>query len=381
MVGRWQTGQSELALVPRADIRGQTVLFGVVPRGPHEGVLSVSARDAEVWRGVYLPVATLEATEAAVRYNNSDDSLELEVAGTRSLRFRRSGPVDMTALKQISIIGHRGLSLRRDPLMNSIAGIRQSWLFGCTGVELDVTIPYGDRREPMPRMPRVHHPPEWRSEITGFDSMAVSELRQAPDLEAALRASSDAGLPFVYLDPKLRWLVRRYPDEARISLEQIVATASAHLAAGVRQTIAIGAETSGPGEAADLLTTLRRERPWPNGLMWALEVTRGTDTGNALNRLMADNPGDRPDLVSLNLLRITGGGGGLLRLFVRPISPEVEARFALSAQPVVFWTAYEERHFEGVLGAIRRLTPPGREAGIITPHPHRLAFYLATYRP
>lgn len=376
-IGRWQSGATELVLAARSSFGGRpgNSLFGVVPRGPNEGVLSLSQHEEDAWRGIHLDLDTRHRGAAIKR--NADGTLSLELDGHGPRRFRRIAQVNLPLLRSINIICHRGLSLNRVALANSLAAIRHSALFGCSGVELDVTVPHDARREPVVAGLRVYHPPEWRSEITGFDSVPVADAAASPTLPQALAASREAGVPFVYLDPKIQWLISRETDAARRSLERIAADAAAHLSSGAGQVIAIG--SAGSGAAAAVTASLRKKTGWPENLVWALELTRGTDDRSAIDRFRQANRMERPEIVSFNLLRLAGGGGGWLRWFVPSIAHGVEQQLAQIAQPVIFWTAHDESQFGGALFALDRIkggaTP---EAGLITPYPHRLAFYLAT---
>ena len=379
ILGRWKAGSTELVLVPRASSRPSEAhigIFGAVPRGPAEGVLWLISQKAQgEWQGVYVRAAGLAQRRTVLRHVGNLDVVRWEREDGQQLEFRRAGPINLPLLRSIRIIGHRGLSLGREELMNSVLAIRHSWLFGCSGVELDVTVPYAENRQPLPDGLRIHHGPEWKSEIFGDDGVRASDVRGAPDLKTALEATHDAGIPLVYFDPKLRWLMRREKPAARAALEQLVATAGAHASAtGLR--IIVGTETSGRGEAADMIAHMRDQQSWPSDIAWAMEITRGTDVNGAYARLSESTAARRPDVASFNLLRIRGGGGGVLRVFVSSISHAMEAAFARTPQPHVYWTAHDEQ-FDAALAVIRRM---GQfpNAAIITPYPHRLAFHLAT---
>jgi hypothetical protein len=183
-------------------------------------------------------------------------------------------------------------------------------------------------------------------------------------------------LPAVYLDPKLRWLMKRWPDAARAALASMVADASA----SSRLAVMIGAETSDAGQSADMLPALRAANRWPEHLRWALEITRGTDLSRATSRLTAAEPGLRPDAMSWNLLRLDGGGGGWLRWFVGTVPARIESTLRAFDGPVVVWTANDAAQFASALAVVTRLQPGRGDVAIITPYVHRLAFHLATER-
>jgi hypothetical protein len=375
-IGRWQSGSTELVLLARSPFGGRPAdsLFGAMPHGPREGVLSLSRHEADAWRGSHVDLEMRQ--RPALMARNPDGTLTLELEGLGPLRFRRTAHVNLPLLRSINIICHRGLSLNRASLANSLVGIRHSALFGCSGVELDVTVPHDAQREPVVAGLRVYHPPEWRSEITGFDSVPEASVAASPTLPEALAASREAGVPFVYLDPKIQWLITRKPDGARRALDRIAADAGGHLSRGVRQTIAIG--SAGSGAAAETAGS-RKSNGWPQDLVWALELTRGSDDRGAIARLRHADRMERPEIASVNLLRVPGGGGGWLRLFVPSIARDVEHQLTHIAQPVIFWTAHDEAQFNGALLALDRIRGgTTQDAGVITPFPHRLAFYLAT---
>ena len=374
--GEWQsTASGRLALVPRRDLAGRVGLFGVFPSGRHEGVLWLSRSDGRVWHGIHADARSSQQVAASVSPGADQSRIDVRI-GAALLSLERTAPARTDLLTRVAIIGHRAASLGRADRENSLAAIRDAWLFGASGVELDVTVPYSTARQPLPRQMRVHHPPEWRSELTAFDTSAESDIRDAPEVRAALRAAAESGLRTVYLDPKLRWLVKKWPDAAREALASLVADASA----SPEPAVMIGAETADPGEAADLLPALRTAAPWPPHVRWAFEITRGTDLSRATSRLAAAHPQPRPDAMSWNLLRLDGGGGGWLRWFVSTVPSEIETALGAFDGPVVVWTATDGRQFAAALSVLRRLQPGLGDAAIMTPYVHRLAFHLATER-
>ena len=374
--GQWQSAAvGRLALVLRGDPAGGVGLFGAFPSGRHEGVLWLSRSDGRVWHGIHADARSSQKVAASLSQGTDPSRIELRI-GTTVFSLTRAAAVRTDLLTRVAIIGHRGASLGRRDRENRLAAIQDAWLFGASGIELDVTVPYSTDREPLPRQMRVHHPSEWRSELTAFDSTAAAAIRDAPEVGAALRAAAESGLRTVYLDPKLRWLVEKWPDAARQALTSLVADASAF----DQLAVTIGAETADPGQAADILPELRAATSWPPHVRWAFEITRGTDLSRVKARLAGAAPPLRPDATSWNLLRLNGGGGGWLRLFVTTVPSEVETVQRAFGGPVVVWTANDAGQFAAALAVLDRLQPDLGDAAIMTPYVHRLAFHLATQR-
>ena len=368
---RWKSEAGELVLVPRPDhaSTGKFGLFGALPAGPFEGTLWLTEFNGAAWSGTFLSATRFDRVPATLTAR-AGGALDARI-GSAALSFEQAGAASTTMLSTVAVFGHRGASLGQAERDNTLLAIRDSWLFGCSGVELDVTVPHNRDGRPRVDLMRVRHPPEWRAEITGFDSIPESETAGLPDLPSALTAAAAAGNRTVYVDPKLKWLVGKFPDAARSALGEIARHASA-----APMDVMIGAETSGPGEAADILAALRGPDLAAN---WrgALEITRGTDLAAAQSRLERRQPAG-PDVVSWNLLRVNGGGGGALRWFVRDVSPAAEAALARAAGAHIVWTATSDRQFDGALAALARMRPGLRDTAVMTSIPHRLAFYLAT---
>lgn len=373
LTGRWHAPSGELALVERPSPSGNgTGLFGALPSGADEGALWLTQVDQATWQGDYLGVPS--GRRATARATRRDAALVVEI-GPRTMTFARLGPARTDLLAAIAILGHRGGSFGQATRDNTLGAISDSWLMGSSGVELDVTVPHSPAREPIAGSVILHHPAEWRAEITGFDSSPESAVRGFPDVAAGLRAAVEAGLTVVYLDPKLRWLMPRWNAVAR----EVLTAMAGHAAATPGLTVVIGAETSATGQAADLLSGLRRSAAWAPNLHWAIEITRGTDLEAAARRVREASTA--PGAVSWNLLRVSGGGGGVLRWFLRSIPPSIESD--LSAQPAahVVWTATRDDQYEAAVRALGRIRPDLGDVAIMTPHPHRLAFFLATQTP
>jgi hypothetical protein len=161
----------------------------------------------------------------------------------------------------------------------------------------------------------------------------------------------------------------------RRALDNLANAAAAAIGRDRSLRVLIGAETR---QAAAALAKARLDARSPR-LGWAHELTRGSDPDYVLEKAGAPAP-ERCSVLSLSLLRIRGGGTGILGWLLRDANERFEMRAAQLDQPFVFWTASDDDHFAGALDALARMTPRGRprQAGIITPFPHRLAYFLAT---
>lgn len=387
--GHWRGGGVSLVLAPRLprSAGGPSSLFGAIPAGDMEGALHVpflphpnSLRPEAITVEASFVSATppLTTVPAQLTWLPSGPALQLRVAGRRGVTLARVGEVNAPLLAAVRVAGHRGSSLGRKELMNTLPAFEHAWLLGCSGLEMDIIVPHrvvGGRRVPAPADLRVVHPPDVRTELSGLDTMNLDQVRHHPVVEAALDAAGRGGVRFVYLDLKLRWLRRDRPALRR-ALEQGVAVALAALKRHPHLTIAIGAETH---ETAEAVADLAASGRWPRRLAWAAELTRGTGADAFYYRAAARGPG-RPGLLSFNLLRIRGGRGGLLELLLPDLRAEWERRLADVETPRMFWTAASVPQFAGALSAAARMTPPGttREVAVLTPFPHRLAYYLAT---
>jgi hypothetical protein len=377
--GEWVGANFRLVLLPRAaDSQGPS-LYGAIPDGPLEGALDL--------RGTLAGDAVMKGTLVRARESlpmtpvtlvRTASGLRLDVDRERSIELRRSRNVNRDLLARVPIIAHRGLSLNVDSLMNSSRAIDHARRFGASGVELDVTVPYEQERSgpriPRPRELRISHPPVLRSELTGFDSDPVEKLKRALTPRDALNAVSRRDLPLVYLDLKLRWLIPDHDADLQTAIDEIERAALDAVRHDARLHVFIGAET---GRAAEILDSHSLTSREPR-LGWAAELTKGTDIDAFLTH--ARSPAGAPSALSLNLLRIRDGGGGMLGWFLRDADASFEARVRQVPQPLILWTAASSKQFEGALLAIRRMSGPGqlRSAAIITPFPHRLAWFLAT---
>ena len=377
--GEWVGANLRLVLVPRAADSHGPSLYGAIPEGPLEGALDL--------RGTLSAGAVMKGTLVRARESlpvtpvtlvRTASGLRLDADHERSIELRRARNVNRELLARVAIIAHRGLSLNVDSLMNSSRAIDHAWRFGASGVELDVTVPYERERRgariPRPRELRISHPPVLRSELTGFDSDPLEQLKAALTPRDALNAVSRRDLPLVYLDLKLRWLIPGHDADLQAAVDEIERAALDAVRHDERLHVLIGAET---GRAAEVLGSRSLTSTEPR-LGWAAELTKGTDINAFLTH--AQSQAGAPSALSLNLLRIRDGGGGILGWFLQDADASFEARVLRLPQPLILWTAANVKQFEGALSAIQRMSDPGqlRSAAIITPFPHRLAWFLAT---
>lgn len=373
LTGEWLDDDVRLVVAPRT-ARGLT---GVIPRGRFEGVLHLpevhQSGSSTVAAGTWIVAARSLGREPA-QLTVQRDTLALRIGNRPVRHLRRGRAANLRRLAGVTIIAHRGLSLDDAALMNADVPTRHAWFFGASGVELDVTVPHDDARAPLVRDIRVHHPAVVRSELTGFDSTHVAKLTNAPTPTGGIDAAAATGIRLVYLDAKLRWL-RRQPATLQQAIEELVRVARNGLNRHPELQILIGAETA---ETAASLAGTGVATRHPR-LGWAHELTRGTAPGDLVTRA-SQHDAARPAVLSLSLLRLRGAGGGPLGWLLGDIDRTIEHRLTGASQPLIFWTASDDTQFAGVLDALQRMTPAGRtrSSGIITPFPHRLAYFLAT---
>ena len=105
-IGRWSARDLQLVVVPRATATQSTALgmFGAVPRGSLEGVLSLVHFNRTRWQGHHVSAVTLQRRSATLTHVTSADHLEPQVEGHAALRLRRAGRADVSLLQRISIV-------------------------------------------------------------------------------------------------------------------------------------------------------------------------------------------------------------------------------------------------------------------------------------
>jgi hypothetical protein len=377
--------RTALVLAPRLNNNGERVasVFGTIPHGRYEGVMDVTKTE-NGWKGLFYPLSTSWAPIPVALSLEGSTTLTVELPSNR-LQLLRGHDINIDRLANVSIIGHRGGSVGIKELMNSAAALERARLLGCSGVEIDVMVPFerdSSGRHPRIDSLRVHHPPEVRSELTGFDSQELRDVARYPTLEAALETIRRAGIPFVYLDPKVRWLIKRDKADAKSALATMLAAALVDLRLAPGRHISIGAETTGPGEAGDILAELLAEdnATGRSDVSWAAEITKGTDTDRVARVARGGESTTPPAFLSFNLLRIKGGGGGILGWFLRNLSPRSEALFSSLPQTPIVWTAYGQGQFAGALRALKRMSVNAMDSSgaVMTPFPHKFAHFLAT---
>lgn len=378
------TGRISIAFVCRKQPGAGLVLFGAIPTGRYEGTLILDRNDPYGGlSGSHLRADRDFAVSTAVLTRSTLGGVRVRIGDGQEIPLHRDGDIDVEQLKNTVIVGHRGASLGEPALMNSLTAILHARSLGADGIEIDITVPYRkgkSGKEPVFDDLVVHHPPEVRSELTGFDSAPIEELASKPRLDAALRAARDHGIAMVYLDPKVRWLLDFDRSALQRALRKIVTTALADASQDHKRWLVIGAEAVGQGEQGDVLeTVLSAEHAVPENLTWAPEVTRGTDEHRFVN-VAGRSSRTRPQLLSFNLLRLKGGGGGLLSLLLRDLSPDGERAMHVLPQVRAFWTVHTQRQLQGVLQASMRLEADrkSRVALIITPFPHRAVYWLGS---
>ena len=361
------------------------MMTGIGVHHRSESVFTFDRNDRSRWAGIRTSARTQSSTAVDLAVQAAATRLTIQWAGEPSIELTYAGPANDTLLQAVNVIGHRGASLDKRDRMNTLAAIGDAATFGADGVELDVTVPYvttNGQKTPDVQAMRVHHPPEIRSELTGNDSDPLASIASLPTPADALRALRGARLRFLYLDMKLRWLHKTHRATIHESLRTIAQTVVSELSPAAGIDVMIGAEVSDAGGTADALQRLSADAGWPAvRLSWGLEITKGTSVSRALTYALSTptNRAHPPVYLSFNLLRLAGGRGGLLGVWLRDLTPRDEEVFAKTRQAVIIWTVRSRGQLEGAIAAGMRLGAftNGRNLGLITPQPHRLLYWLA----
>ena len=391
-LGVWTQGDGNLKLMlaPRTATVGggdRSHVFGTVPEGQHEGVFELSRRDNVdalgrlLLYGRHVAAQSRLAERPTIVVALNPGEIELQIEGTPPQRLSRVADVNK-ALLDVAIIGHRGLSLGQPALMNSHMAFERAFQFGCSGVEFDVVVPFestSSGRLPRASSLRVMHPPEIWSEISNFDSVSTNDAKGAPTVDQVLDKVGQAGLTIVYIDPKLRWLFPANTAASTDALSRLWAIGQSFVDRYPNSTVMIAAEKIGPGETADILKSLVAADEPDARVTWTPEFTRGSDEPRYRAYASGAGGGNAPGVLSWSLLRLKGAGQGALGWLLTDLTEADEEFYRGLAQPFVFWTAVSDAQFDAAMAAARRLDGVApRNIAIITPYPHRLAYFLAT---
>lgn len=408
-VGRWVSHDDSgkevivVAFVPRLPRPGKDaphgILMGFIPKGKYEGVLlfqrSTGHTDGNatgVIEGKLLKadrnLTRLKAqlmTPGLHPHDQAPDTRWLmlrihEDNRQKEFLLQWASDIDESVLSDISIIAHRGLGF--GGLDNRREALRHTWYFGASGIEFDITVPFRytntsngrAHRLPLASGLLVYHPPliNQTRDVDRIPAGFLSVKQVFDDLD-------NYGVPFIYVDPKVRWL----PEDIRRGvLEDIITFAHEALDRNDNLTITIAA----PDEnTAEFLSDAKQLQLCPyfiaNRLSWTLEWTEVTEARNFLRRGT-----NAPFALSFNLVGIRRGfKWPLIKWVFRNIPENEEKEIANKKQPLIFWTANSDDHFTGSVEAARQPNRMGglgesREIAIMTDYPHRLAYWLATSR-
>lgn len=402
-VGQWisrdKSGEEiiSIVLIPRLPRPGKDkshgTLAGFIPKGEFEGALFFQGLSDKGRRNItghlYTADRNLTRLEARLLLHHRQKPgtrggkkrLILQIKRKRKrkeylLEWVRG--VHDTALSKICIIGHRGLGF--SGLDNTPKGLRYAWYFGASGIEFDVMVPYrysymtnGEpSRIPMTNRLMVYHPPVFNQT---FDVDLIPEVFSPA--KNVFKELKNYWVPFVYVDPKLKWLST---DNVRQTLGKISRLASTALNRNSSLNVTIAAPID---RAARFLSRREGFQSSPDlekaQLSWTLEWTEVDKAKHILARAKKS-----PSTLSFNLTQIDGSlKWSLVEWLFRDVSTQDEKDISRRSQILIFWTANDDDHFRGSLCAAtdpKRMGRPGEpgEIGIMTDYPHRLAYWLAT---
>lgn len=406
-IGRW-AGSDEsraeiiaVAFVARLPRPGKDAphgtLMGFIPQGTYEGVLVFQGQtahsDENRGGGIagYLLRADTNLTRLDAKLTKPVPQTPSQEPRTRRLilQIREengekefvlewAGDIDDRALSGVCIIAHRGLGFAG--LGNRPEALRYAWYFGASGIEFDITVPYAytpmsnGNPFPVPLTDRltVYHPP--MIDQTADIERIPRRFLPAKDVFEELE---QYGVPFIYVDPKVKWLS---PGDLKDVLRSIISLAHERLERTSSMVITIAAPDDNTAKFLGGEEALRSSPHFATGqLSWTLEWT---ETGGPKEILTHTQ--EAPSVLSFNLIKVGGSRKWPAVKWAFPGIPETDEKdMKERSQILIFWTANNYHHFRGSLDAAKgpkRMGRPGKpgEIGIMTDYPHRLAYWLAT---
>lgn len=344
-------------------------LSGFIAGGDLEGVLHFEAGPEE---GIFVRAtdALPRAKASLIVGDASHATLVLDEGDARrDFPLERVGDVALDALVQVSVIGHQGLGF--GDLGNRERGFEAAWLFGVSGIELDVSVPFEGRRDALrPDQLTVVHPPR------NDDTIDLRDAAHFTLASALFPRLGSYGVPFVYVDDKTagkeldgirEGVLQRLVDLAGQTVEQ-----SPHLHLTIAAVVA---------EASRFLGGMSPTSPrLPAGCSWALEWVSNEDALEA-----ATSSPIPPAFLTFDMEGVAGTGTWPIDWVLSDVKRDEEARIGRMSQPLLFFTADSNADFEHVLrvhGDAKRFgrAPAEGGLGILTDTPHRLVHWLATPR-
>lgn len=387
-VGLWKSDEATLVLVPRrpriAKLEPRGTLSGFIAEGSLEGVL-IAEWPADRFEPVtgtlralfYAANAELTPRHALLTLDIGAKRLLLTIDAdatnpAKAVTFEYRGEPNIKELCTVPIIGHRGLGFAG--LDNRPSAIEHSWLFGSSGIEMDIVVPFKEegslvdrRRVPLIDAMTVYHP-LGRSETELLEDIDPRHHR----IEPVLAKWREYGVRFLYLDAKFGWLD---PETRQTAIEKLRALAYQVTRVGSDEIkpphLSIAAVEEG---SAKYLGNCEAD----DCLSWTLEWTEVEKPRKRL--LECTTP---PAGLSFDLNRISGSKKfPFLDPLMSNLTSEEEREIGHLRQMLVFWTANDADHFAGALNAATDPKRMGRakergEIAIMTDYPHRLASWVA----
>jgi len=366
-------------------------LYGAIPSGPLEGALRLEfdpGDDSRVSGQLFRADKSISEAPIELRFD-SNGQLLLRLGSSTHRRLSWVREIDPGLLNRVRIIGHRGGDLGLATLCNSKRAIETAWDRGCSGVEIDFLIPHrrvDGKRIPQPQDIYAYHVDGLVEGLTGEDGCDIAqiELLQPGPIRAsaALDAWAATELTSLYIDPKLKWLLKTDLKSAGKVVDSIIdkaAHVSEPLDSGRR--ILIAAERTCKDETGDLLArSLAGSEAWSTGVRWMPEFSNMTNPNRFAEYFFDAAGAAPPSAISLNLLAVHAGLDSPPSWFVKDMNPADEGRYRETGLPVIVWNANSESEFRRALRILDRFVQrDGTDAscGILTDYPHRLAYFLA----
>ena len=407
-IGIWRTATSDnefyLALAPRLAREGEEPgLAGFIVEGEHKGALEF--KNPEQPGRLIREKESLTPLEVKLEATSvpSGKGLVLNIQGASPVTMKYWRPINDEYLTRINVVAHKGLGFH--DLGNVRVSFDFSRTFGASGIELDITVPLDKDDKPLVNKLLVFHPVRLRA------SEPLTEIpgKYMP-IEEFFKKINTYGVSFFYIDPKVSWL--EDGDRRRV-LEQIIRFSNEAIKQYPHLTISIGSPNDPTAEYLDRRNwdlpgkrTTNAKEPIA-GLSWIAEwyecyfplprsffgipIDHGRTTGDRvmtdLKLAMSEHSGIRqraPYIISIAFFNIPGNDGGVVDCLCPDIGAGTEKELGKLPQALILWNINTKSDFDTAIITAKRMGRSINNANNISfmsDYPHRVAFWLASYKP